>query len=103
MALCFKPDQDGNVTMYGSDAHSEDILNGKMPAPHEVADLLAEITKYALVKLITVRLLPEMEKQPKRCLHNESLSLRFLSLLRGGSCIALERFGRTALGDSAGS
>ena len=44
----FKPDQDGNVTMYGSDAHSEDILNGKMPAPHEVADLLAEITKYAL-------------------------------------------------------
>jgi hypothetical protein len=36
------------VTMYGSDAHSEDILNGKMSAPHEVADLLAEITKYAL-------------------------------------------------------
>jgi hypothetical protein len=34
--------------MYGSDKHSEDILNGKMPAPHEVADLLAEITKYAL-------------------------------------------------------
>jgi lipid-binding SYLF domain-containing protein len=44
----FKPDQDGNVTMYGSDAHSEDILNGKMPAPHEAADLLAGIKKYAL-------------------------------------------------------
>jgi lipid-binding SYLF domain-containing protein len=44
----FKPDQDGNVTMYGSDTHSLDILNGKMPAPPEVADLLAEITKYAL-------------------------------------------------------
>ncbi len=44
----FRPDQDGDVVMYGSDAHSDDILNGKFPVPHQATDLLAEIRKYAL-------------------------------------------------------
>ncbi|MHB8756047.1 MAG: lipid-binding SYLF domain-containing protein [Candidatus Acidiferrales bacterium] len=44
----FKPDEDGNAAMYGSEAHSEDILNGKYPVPHQATDLLAEIKKYAL-------------------------------------------------------
>ena len=44
----FRPDEEGNAAMYGSEAHSEDILNGKYPVPHQATDLLAEIKKYAL-------------------------------------------------------
>jgi len=44
----FRPDEEGNAAMYGSEAHSEDILNGKFPVPHQATDLLAEIKKYAL-------------------------------------------------------
>ncbi|HVA71520.1 MAG TPA: lipid-binding SYLF domain-containing protein [Candidatus Limnocylindrales bacterium] len=44
----FKPDQEGDEAMYGSGVHSEDILEGKMPAPRQAQKLLAEIQKYAL-------------------------------------------------------
>ncbi len=44
----FRPDQDGDVAMYGTSANHEDILNGKVAAPREAETLLGEIKKYAL-------------------------------------------------------
>lgn len=46
----FEPDQDGDIAMYGNGAHSEDILDGKIPPPREAASLLAEMAKYALTE-----------------------------------------------------
>ena len=44
----FEPDQDGDISLYGSDATPEKILDGKYVVPSEANDLLKDITKYAL-------------------------------------------------------
>lgn len=44
----FQPDHDGDVAMYGETMDSQTILNGKVVAPPEAAELLAEVKKYAL-------------------------------------------------------
>jgi SH3 domain-containing YSC84-like protein 1 len=44
----FEPDQDGDVAMYGANASTQQILDGKVAAPAPAQALLSEITKYAL-------------------------------------------------------
>jgi lipid-binding SYLF domain-containing protein len=44
----FEPDQDGDVAMYGPNASTRQILDGKTAAPAPAESLLSEIRKYAL-------------------------------------------------------
>lgn len=44
----FEPDQDGNVSMYGANIGTQQILDGKVATPESAGKLLSEIKKYAL-------------------------------------------------------
>jgi len=44
----FEPDQDGNVSMYGANTGTQQILDGKVATPEAAGKLLSEIKKYAL-------------------------------------------------------